>query len=284
MTIHIEEHFDQSQDEVWAAVVDAGELSAWLGGTATIEPRVGGQVRFDLSGDLSATGVVRACTPPSPELTVAHLEHTFVDADRPDVTSVCVWSIVRRDDGCDLHFTMDDGETSDPGPFADVWSALGDGSATATGVDADGALAAFESAQSVLLVDWVLDEIPATIAAAAPLVYGKVGPGPEDWAVIEPTSGDPGYRAVRGPRPEHVDLLHLDWTLGFEDFVGVAKELGAKTFWYHSARTRPPAPADRHGCWVPPRQSAAQRLVVEQAGMTYIDSHSIVEVARRSGQ
>jgi hypothetical protein len=284
--IEIHEHFDCSQAELWDAITDGRQLSAWFGGSCAIDPRIGGDVRFDLPDDgVVATGVVRACKPPQEGMTVAHLEHTFVDNTRPELTAVCVWSVVRTDQGCDLYFTMDGAGEAGSSRMSDVWSRIAD---TPTDTDADAdtssttddvALAAFTSAHTVLLVDWVLDEIPATIAATAPLVYGKVGPGADDWALVEP-DGD-GYRTTRVLRPDHVDLLHLDWTLGFDEFVTVARELGAKTFWYHSARTRPPIPASNRGCWVPAQQSARQRRIIEEAGMTYIDNHYIVEIARR---
>jgi hypothetical protein len=76
--------------------------------------------------------------------------------------------------------------------------------------------------------------------------------------------------------------VHLDVSHAFEEYVEVAKDLGAKTFWYHSARTRPPEPHDNRGCWLPAAQSQQQREVVEKAGMTYVDDLYIAEIARLS--
>jgi hypothetical protein len=274
--IRIDEHFEQSQDEVWAALVDPERLSDWLGGPSSIEPRVGGAVRLDLPDDgVRATGVVRACSPPRPGMAVAHLEHTFVDAARPDEPSVCTWSVVRDerrpDAGCDLHLVMDD-------PAATP--TFGDRLSAPTPTPVEDALEALREARSVLLVDWIGPELPALLARAKPVVFGKIGPAADDWARLEATDGDGGFRTVRGPKPEQVDLLHLDWTLGFDEFAGEAERLGVRTFWYHSARTRPPAPADSRGCWVPPRQSAAQRARIEAAGMRYVDDHYLGDVAR----
>ena len=275
MSIQLDEHFDATQDDVWTAITDPSELSAWFGGSCVIEPRVGGEVLFDVPGDgMIGAGVVRAFEPPRPDRAVALIEHTFVDVAEPDVASVCVWSVVkdRSGAGCNFHLTMDA-----PSRLADLFRPTVSAAATA-----EDARAALEAARSVLLVSWVLPEIPRTIAAAVPVVHAKTGPGPDDWAVLEPDNraGD-GFRAAPSAPPKHVDLVHLDWTLGFEEFVVVARELGAATFWYHSARTRPPAPADDRGCWVPPRQSAHQQAAVEAAGMAYIDSHYIVDVADR---
>ncbi|HET6795074.1 MAG TPA: SRPBCC domain-containing protein [Acidimicrobiales bacterium] len=276
--VAIHEHFDRPQEQVWSAIVDGEQMSRWFGGECRIEPRVGGAVRLE-SPDVgvAATGVVRAFRPPQEGYSVAHLEHTFVDSVRPDLTSICRWQVVvSPSGGCDLYFRMDGAGEADSTP-------AGDGAASPPGaydsaVTADEARRILASARTVLLVDWVLPEIPSVISSASPLVYGKTGPGPDDWAVIEP-DGD-SFRTVRSGPPEQVDLLHLDWTLGFEEFVGVATDLGATTFWYHSARTRPPEPASNRGCWVPLRQSARQRRRVEAAGMTYVDTHYIVDIAR----
>ena len=276
--IRIDEHFEQSQQEVWAALTDPERLSDWLGGPSSIEPTVGGAVRLTMADDgVEAHGVVRACDPPRPGFAVAHLEHTFVDDARPDQPSVCVWSVVRDehrpDTGCDLHLVMDDPAA---GPT------IADRLTAPPATPIDDALTALREAQSVLLVDWIGPELPSLISRRVPEVYGKIGPKDDDWARIEPTADDEqGFRAIRGPCPDHVNLLHLDWTLGFDEFADEAVRLGASTFWYHSARTRPPAPADHRGCWVPRRQSAAQRARIEASGLSYIDDHYLADVAER---
>jgi uncharacterized protein YndB with AHSA1/START domain len=280
----VQEHFDCTQDELWAAITDPDRLSAWLGGNCRVERRVGGEVRFDLPADgIVANGVVRAFSPPKEGFTVAHLEHTFIDEAKPDVLSTCTWAVVRLDEGSDLYLTMDGLVVDDAGanPFAAISNSLRsavDDTEASPPLSVDEARALYRAAHTVLLVDWLGPETPATIAATAPVVFGKVGPKPDDWASVEP-DGD-GFKTTRIPRPDHADLLHLDWTLGFDEFVEVAVQLGAKTFWYHSGRTSPLDPTDRPGCWVPPRQSARQRRIVEAAGMTYVDAHSIVAIAR----
>jgi hypothetical protein len=280
-SIEIHEHFTHSQHEVWAMLTDDAELSAWLGGTCHIEPLVDGRVSFDMPEDgVSATGVVRAFVPPSPELAVAHLEHTFVDVDAPELAAVCRWSVVRIADGCDLHLVMDGAGDLTIGRFRSVADRLKHDEPEAQTTDADHARDALRSAETVLLVDWIGDETPRTIVRVAPVVFAKVGPGADDWAQLFASDDDPGYRTERGPRPEHVDLLHLDWTLGFDEFLAEAVALGATTFWYHSARTRPPAAADNRGCWLPPRTSARLRAATERAGIGYIDDHYIVDIAR----
>ena len=279
--IKIDEHFDQTQDEVWAALVDPDRLSDWLGGPSSIEPRVGGAVRLDLPDDgVRAHGVVRACSPPRPGFAVAHLEHTFVDEARPEESSVCVWSVVRDEAdpgaGCDLHLVMDE-------PSVAGGRALEGRVRTTPPTPIAEAVEALRAAERVLLVDWIGPEVPRVLSRTVPVVYGKVGPGADDWALVEPSDDGAGFRTTRIPRPERVDLLHLDWTLGFDEFAAVAEQLGAQTFWYHSARTKPPAPADNRGCWVPPAQSARQRARIEGAGLRYLDDHYIADVALQLG-
>src|SRR5205085_10034702 len=56
----IHEHFDASIEELWELISDPDELSAWVGGRCTIDPRVGGDIRFELPDDgVVATGVIR---------------------------------------------------------------------------------------------------------------------------------------------------------------------------------------------------------------------------------
>jgi hypothetical protein len=263
------------------AAFDDAELSAWLGGTCHIDPFVDGRVSFDLPDDgVAATGVVRAFVPPRDDLTVAHIEHTFVDRDAPELAAVCRWAIVRLDEGCDLHLVMVGAGELTLGRFRAVADRLAEDEPAPEPTDEQAARAALQSAEIVLLVDWVGDETPRTIVQVAPIVFGKIGPRPDDWARLFPSDDPPGYRVERGPRPDHVDLLHLDWTLGFDEFFAEAVALGATTFWYHSSRTRPPAPADNRGCWLPPRTSARLRAAVEAAGIAYIVAHNMVDVAR----
>ena len=279
--IRISEHFPHEQQEVWDALIDPARLSDWLGGPSSIEPRLGGAVRLTMPDEgVVATGVVRACSPPRPGYAVAHLEHTFVDEARPDEPSVCSWSVVhdarQPGSGCDLHLTMDD-----PGAGGQALGGRLTASAAPSATSIEEAEEALRSARSVLLVDWIGPEVPSLVSRVVPVVFGKIGPRDDDWARVEPADTDAGFEAVRGPRPTQVDLVHLDWTLGFDDFLAEAVDLGAHTYWYHSARTRPPAPADDRGCWVPPAQSAEQRRKVEAAGLRYVDDHHLADVARR---
>ena len=267
MNVRIDDHYDLSQAELWEAVTDPERLSAWLGGSCTIEPRVGGEVRFDLAADgVAAIGVVRQFEPPRPDRRVAMLSHTWV-AD--GATSQCTWAVIRDQDdddhGCRLEFVHDGVGESDGDAAARAWrTRLGlEGQRT---TPLDELLAVLDVTRTVLLVSYIGPEIPDTLAEAGFDVVVKTGPGPDDWSPARPT---------------RVDLVHLDVGTAFDEYLAVAVELGAHTFWYHSARTRPPAPADNRGCWVPAPQAEAQRRATEAAGLRYVDDRYLADVVRR---
>jgi hypothetical protein len=268
LPIKIDRRYSCSHKELWSSITDPKQLSDWLGGQCSIEPRVGGAVTLDLPADsFVATGEVRAFDPPRDGFDVAFLEHTLVDQARPDITSVCRWAAVDDPPGSSLHFTHDGfGEAGDPR------SGL---AAALVGEAAE----ALRSAKTILLVSYIGPEVPVTLAEAGFTVYAKSGPGPNDWSAIDAADGELVATPMDAP-PVSVDLVHLDVSTAFDEYVGVAQQLGAKTFWFHSARTRPPEPHDNRGCWLPAAQSQQQREIVELTGMTYIDDVYIAEVAR----
>ena len=282
--VRIDEHFDCTQADLWDAITDSDRLSDWLGGTCLIEQRVGGTVLFDLPDDgVVAGGVVRSFEPPRPGFSVAIVEHTFVSADRPEVTSVCRWSVVATDTGCDLLFCHDGFGEADQEKLAAGWRRrIGDTvplpSVPRVTTPERNALALLRAAKTILLVSFIGPEVPVTLASAGFEVIAKTGPAPGDWATCDARDGALVTSPLAAP-PDHVDLVHLDWTTAFDEYVEVAHRLGAATFWHHSARTRPPEPADNRGCWLPAPQSARQRDVVEAAGMTYLDDHYIAHIA-----
>jgi uncharacterized protein YndB with AHSA1/START domain len=285
--VRVEEHFDRPQAELWAAITDDDRLSCWLGGSCSIESRVGGDVRFELPDDgITAHGTVRSFDPPRPGFRVALVEHTFVDDTAPDVTSVCRWAVIENPEGgCDLHFTHDGFGEADRDKLAIAWPRrLGTqaapfhagGQAGSTPPPAE----VLASARRILLVSFIGPEVPVTLASAGFDVVAKTGPAPDDWASCRAV-GDELVTTPLSRPPDHVDLVHLDIGHSFEDYVDLAARLGATAVWYHSARTRPPQPADNRGTWVPTSQSARQRQIVEASGMTYIDAPYIADVARQ---
>jgi len=285
--IRVEEHFDRSQADLWAAITDADRLSRWLGGRCSIEARVGGEVQFELPDDgITARGAVRSFDPPRPGFRVALVEHTFVDDAAPAVTSVCRWAVIEnRDGGCDLHFTHDGFGEADRDKLTTAWPRRLGTPAEAPDVDRqrtptpapDEVLA---SARRILLVSFIGPEVPVTLASSGFDVVARTGPAPDDWASCLAVDGE----LVTTPlaqAPDQVDLVHLDVGHAFEEHVDLAASLGATVVWYHSARTLPPQPADNRGTWLPAAQSARQRQIVEAAGMAYVDDVYIADVARQ---
>lgn len=285
--VRVEEHFDRSQAELWATITDADRLSRWLGGRCFVESRVGGEVRFDLPDDgIAAHGTVRSLDPPRLGFRVALIEHTFVDDAAPEVTSVCRWALIENPDGgCDLRFTHDGFGEADREKLTTAWPRrLG---AAAEPSDVDPQCVSTQSpgdvlaaARSILLVSFIGPEVPVVLASAGFDVVARTGPAPGDWASCRAV-GDELVTSPLSQPPDHVDLVHLDIDHAFDEYVEMAARLGATTVWYHSARTRPPQPADNRGTWIPAPQSARQRQIVEASGMTYIDAHYIADVARQ---
>jgi hypothetical protein len=284
--IVILENFDCSKEELWELITDADELSAWLGGTCVIEPDVGGLVRFELPDDgLVATGVVREWSPPISSRSVAAIEHTFVDQAQPNVTYVCNWVLSASGSGCDLRFSLEGVDESDRARLAGPWRRLGASRSAHRSepkrrtTTADQAMSLLRLARSILLISWVTEDIPRSLVEAGFSVISKNGPEPDNYGRAEIRDGVLEFTRVEPPT--RADLVHLDWTSGFEEYLGQAGRLGARTFWYHSAKTKAPAPADVRGCWVPAPKSARLRAAVEAEGISYIDDHYIVDIARR---
>lgn len=278
------EHFDCSKEELWETISDPDELSAWLGGRCTLEPKVGGGIRFDLPDDGTiATGVIRQWKPPDPSRSLAGFEHTFIDSARPDGLFVCGWWVIPAKSGCDLRFTLEAVDESAEVTLAGPWARLG---AAMTGdaperrtTPAGRAVELLRSAKDILLISWVSPDIPRVLVEAGFSVISKNGPEPDNYARAEVRDGDVHFSRV--DPPTHADLLHLDWTIGFHEYLGLAGSIGVRTFWYHSSKTKPPAPADVSGCWVPAGKSARLREAVEAAEMNYIDDRYIVDIARQ---
>jgi uncharacterized protein YndB with AHSA1/START domain len=282
--------FDCTREELWRALIDPNELSAWLGGTARIETRVGGSVLFDLPADaIRATGTVRAYEPPRAGYRVAMLEHTFIENTQPESISICRWVVRDARNGAELVFTQDRLSDADRERLTPIWSrTLGrpvdrtDVQTRPTTTLAE-ARALLSAAHRILLVSFIGPEVPAALTTAGFQVFAKVGPDPDAWAFCRRQRGELEFEP-RSRAPDAIDLVHLDVSDAFDEYLAVARSLGAKTFWYHSARTCPPDPHDDRGCWLPAAQSLRQRSAAEAAGLAYIDDRYIADVARALNQ
>jgi len=279
--------FDCSAQRLWHALVDPEELSAWLGGDCAIEARVGGSIRFDLPAErIRAGGTVRLVAAPQPDHSVAVLEHTFVDAANAAVTSVCRWTVRGTPSGCELLFTHDGFGEAERGRLEAWWTTglaapIERAEASRPTTSLAVATALLRAARRILLVSFIGPEVPQALLAAGFEVFARTGPQPDAWARCVRRGGALAFEPRTTP-PENVDLVHLD-VPDFGEYLELARALGAKTFWYHSARTRPPEPHDDRGCWLPAAQSAEQRDAARALGLAYVDDRYIADVARALG-
>jgi hypothetical protein len=280
--VRIVRTYECPQSHLWSVLTDPVELSAWLGGPCAIEPRVGGTVSLDLDGGtVAATGVVRGFEPPRAGRSVAAIEHTFVDVARPNVTSICRWAVVDRGEACELRITHDGFDESTTDAVTAAWGVVGDGDERTGGDRArtslDEAVSLLAAARTVLLVSFIGLEVPTALVEAGFDVVAKTGPGDDDWARAELVDGETHF--TPSPAPAAADLVHLDWD-DFDVYLELGARLGARTIWYHSARTRPPLPHSDRGTWLPGPQSAEQRAKAEAAGLRYVDDRYLADVAR----
>ena len=281
----IHEHFNASKEEMWETITDPDELSEWLGGRCTIEAHVGGAIRFELPDDgIVATGVIRSWDPPDPSRSLARFSHTFVDSAQPEAVFTCAWTLIpAKDGGCELRFSLQAVDDSVDVQRAGPWARLGRAMAAATPervtTPIDRAVELLREAKEILLISWVTKDIPRVLVEAGFSVVSKNGPEADNYGRAELRDG--AIHFTRVDPPTHADLLHLDWTIGFHEYLDLAEAIGVRTFWYHSAATKPPEPANHAGCWVPARKSARLRAAAEAAGMNYIDDRYIIDIAQR---
>src|SRR5256714_5695865 len=222
--IQVDEHFDCSQEELWAAITDADRLSSWMNGSCYIEERVGGVVVLDLPDDgVAAGGVGRSFEPPREGFRVAMVEHTFVEADHPELTSVCRWAVVATDSGSDLHFTHDGLGEADRQKVAAAWhrrlgSSIPLPEVPRVATPDDAARKVLRDARTILLVSYIGPEVPEVLNAAGFEVVAKVGPGSGEWARCTVDRGELVAPALAAP-PEHFDLANLHVPHAFAEFV-----------------------------------------------------------------
>ena len=137
-------------------------------------------------------------------------------------------------------------------------------------------------AQSVLVVDWPIPEVPETLARCGFDVVVDGGPGPEDWHAYRLEGGDVVVTQVAGP-PDRAQVVYSHRPIDeLPEILELAKELGATAIWVHSGRS-PDGSKDPRGCWMPEAESARARGLVESAGFVYVEEPYIADVARSLG-
>jgi predicted CoA-binding protein len=137
-------------------------------------------------------------------------------------------------------------------------------------------------AETVVVVDWPSRDVPDSLVREGFTVFVKGGPEPDHYNAQELH----GEQVVprRTGRPQHADLVYAYRPLGeLAAIVILARQLGAKAVWRQSGLNGV-GERDPHGCWSPEEESQEARRVVESAGLAYVESPYIADVAREIGR
>jgi predicted CoA-binding protein len=131
--------------------------------------------------------------------------------------------------------------------------------------------------KSVLLVDWPSRDVPDTLARGGFTVVSN--DGPDQYNVYE-VAGDEVRVHDVGELPKQADLVFSHRPIDeLPEIVSTAESVGAKAVWIQSGRDASGA-KDPHGCWMSPADSKKARAIVEEAGLTYIETPYIAEAVR----
>ena len=144
-------------------------------------------------------------------------------------------------------------------------------------------LALLASASSILVVDWPTRDVPDALARAGLEVVVHGGPGPEDYVAYEMGDGGKVVERRTGRPPEQADVVYTYRPLDeLPEIVDQARAIGARAVWIHSGLT---AGGEEYptGSWLADEDAAAARAIVESAGLAYVDSPYIADVARGLG-
>lgn len=138
------------------------------------------------------------------------------------------------------------------------------------------------AARGVLVVDWPSRDVPDTLAWTGYEVCVHGGPGPDDYSAYR-RNGDEIVIERTGRPPDEVDLVYSHRPLDeLSNIVERAKQLGAIAVWVQSGR-RPDGQRDPKSCWLPEAKSRQARVVVEGAGLAYVDDRYLPDEVRALG-
>lgn len=139
------------------------------------------------------------------------------------------------------------------------------------------------SASSILVVDWPTRDVPDALARAGLEVIVHGGPGPEDYVAYEVVDGGQVVERRTGRAPEEADVVYTYRPLDeLPEVVDQARAVGARAVWIHSGLAAG-GEKDPAGSWLADEDAAAARAIVESAGLAYVDSPYIADVARGLG-
>lgn len=138
------------------------------------------------------------------------------------------------------------------------------------------------AAGTVVVVDWPSRDVPETLARTGYTVLVKGGPGPADYSFHELRGGEVVPRPAGGP-PRSADLVYAHRPVAeLAGIASLARQLGATAVWYQSGLASAGA-KDPHGCWMEPDASKTARAIIEEAGLTLVESPYIADEVRRRG-
>jgi hypothetical protein len=136
-------------------------------------------------------------------------------------------------------------------------------------------------AKAVLVLDWPSRAVPESLVKAGLSVSVKSGPGPADYTVWEMDGDDVTIRDL-GRAPARADLVYFHRPLTeLPAIITLATRLGAGALW-HQSGLAPDGTRAPDGCWVPEAESAAAHAQAAAAGLGYVDSAYIADVAGQS--
>lgn len=136
-----------------------------------------------------------------------------------------------------------------------------------------------DDAAVVIVVDWPTKDVPDSLARAGLEVHVSGGPEPDNWSLQEVVGAEVVGRRTGAP-PAHADVVWSFRPLDeLEEVISLAASTGATTVWLHSGRA-PGGAREASGCWFSDADREMARRRVEDAGLQYVDSPYVVDVAR----
>lgn len=119
-------------------------------------------------------------------------------------------------------------------------------------------------ARTVLVFDWPSPDVPDALARAGYDVVVHGGPGPEDYSAYLLADGEVVTQRIGRP-PERADLVYSYRPLDeLPAIVEQAQQLGAIAVWVQ----------------LPPEASSPARVIVEAAGLSYVDGPYLPDAVR----
>lgn len=136
-----------------------------------------------------------------------------------------------------------------------------------------------KTAKSVLVIDWPSRDVPESLARAGLQVVVQGGPGPEDYSLYSLKDGNIVVTRY-GRLPQQVDFVYSYRPLAeLDGIIGTAGRFRARAIWSQSGFSSPGLKTP-NGCWISEDDLRHARDRVEAAGLEFVTSPYIGDVAR----